>query len=88
MGAAARAAEQLPGLVVFPNPAQGRVAVQGVGPGRVLTSLYDLTGRLLVPATALPASQQLTLPVALPAGIYLLHVSTPQGQRVVRLATQ
>ena len=78
----------LPDLTVFPNPAQGgEVLVSGTGRSPVQCALYDLAGRCLLPVTVLPASQLLLLP-PVPAGIYLLHISTPEGQRTVRLARQ
>jgi hypothetical protein len=87
-GTAAKPGQGLPALSVFPNPAQDRVTVQGAGAGPVRCSLSDVAGRQLLAPVSLPADGTLALPVALPAGLYLLQVETPTGRRTLRLATQ
>ncbi|MBD2721553.1 IPT/TIG domain-containing protein [Hymenobacter sp. BT189] len=88
VGTAAQAGQQLPELRVFPNPAQDRVAVLGTGSGPVRCSLYDLTGRRLLPPVLLPADGMLALPPGLPVGLYLLQVETLAGRHTLRVATQ
>jgi hypothetical protein len=88
IGTAVRTGQALPELTVFPNPAHEQFTVRGVGTGPVQASLFDLTGRRLLAPTTLPATQILRLPTALPAGIYLLQITTSAGSRTVRLLTQ
>jgi hypothetical protein len=87
-GTATKPGQSLPDLSVFPNPAQGRVMVQGTGVGPVRCGLYDLAGRRLAAPVTLPADGHLALPANLPTGLYLLQVETPTGRRTLRLATQ
>ena len=68
-----------PGLAleVSPNPTDGRVTV-ACGEPMELLEVYDTKGALLRRAT--PASDRATLDLAaLPAGTYLLRVTTPQA---------
>ena len=68
-----------PGLAleVSPNPTAGRVTV-ACGEPMELLEVYDTKGALLRRAT--PASDRATLDLsALPAGTYLLRVTTPQA---------
>ena len=68
-----------PGLAleVSPNPTDGRVTV-ACGEPMELLEVYDTKGSLLRRAT--PASDRATLDLAaLPAGTYLLRVTTPQA---------
>lgn len=71
---ASRAAQALPGLSVYPNPAQSQLTVALPRPGAARVALRDLAGRLVLATTSLPPSGRLTLPAALPAGTYLLEV--------------
>ncbi|GAB2861828.1 hypothetical protein GCM10027044_22650 [Hymenobacter ruber] len=88
VGTATQTAQALPELTIFPNPAHDQITVRGVEMGLAKTSLYDLTGRLLLPATVLPASGMLSIPSRLPAGLYLLQCETPTGARTLRLLIQ
>ena len=88
VGTAAQAGQPLPELAIFPNPAHNQITVRGVGAGPVQASLYDLSGRLLLAPAVLPATQLLHLPAGLPAGVYLLQVTTSAGSRTVRLLTE
>ncbi|MBH8568051.1 IPT/TIG domain-containing protein [Microvirga sp. STS02] len=88
VGTATLAAQALPELAIFPNPAHDQITVRGVGTGPAKTSLYDLTGRLLLPATLLPTSGVLSIPSRLPVGLYLLQCETPTGARTLRLLIQ
>ncbi|WP_375417973.1 IPT/TIG domain-containing protein [uncultured Hymenobacter sp.] len=77
---AAQASQALPGLKVFPNPATDRLTVALPTTGAATVALRDLTGRVVLAPAALPADQQLRLPAALAAGVYLLEVR--QGTQV------
>ena len=88
LGTATKPGQALPELRMFPNPAAGRVTVQGAGAGPVRCSLSDVAGRQLLAPVVLPADGGLALPATLPAGLYLLQVETPAGRRTLRLATQ
>jgi hypothetical protein len=74
-GTATSAAQALPGLVVFPNPATDRVTVELSAAGAATVALRDLTGRVVLAPTALAADKQLCLPASLAAGMYLLEVN-------------
>ena len=88
VGTATQATQPLPELTVFPNPAHGQITVRGVGTGPVQASLFDLAGRLLLAPSVLPATQLLRLPAGLPAGLYLLQITTAAGSRTVRLRSE
>jgi len=68
------AAQALPGLAVFPNPATDRLTVALPTAGAATVALRDLAGRAVLAPAALAADQQLHLPARLPAGMYLLEV--------------
>jgi hypothetical protein len=74
-GTATSAAQALPGLVLFPNPATNRVTVELPAAGAATVALRDLTGRVVLAPAALAADKQLRLPASLAAGMYLLEVS-------------
>lgn len=82
------AGQALPTLQVYPNPAQHYLTVAAGRPGSVRTTLLDLTGRVVLPAAELPASQRLELPAQLAAGSYLLRVECQGEQRVLRVQKQ
>ena len=71
---AAAAGLALPGLAVFPIPATDRLTIQLPTSGAVTVALRDLAGRLVLGPAPLAADQLLRLPLALPAGVYLLEV--------------
>jgi hypothetical protein len=60
---------------VYPNPSEGDVTVSVVEPSVV--TVYDVTGRMVVPAT--PVTQQSPLTLQLPAGVYGIRISNAQG---------
>ena len=68
------AANALPGLVVFPNPAIDRLTVELPTSAPATVALRDLAGRLVLVPAALGADHQLLLPVSLASGVYLLEV--------------
>ena len=68
------AANALPGLVVFPNPAIDRLTVELPTSAPATVALRDLAGRLVLAPAALGADHQLLLPVSLASGVYLLEV--------------
>ena len=68
------AANALPGLTVFPNPATDRLTVALPTAAPATVALRDLAGRLVLAPAALGADQQLRLPAALASGVYLLEV--------------
>lgn len=70
-------------LNVYPNPSDGLVYVSAEQPLQKLRVL-DITGKQLMLRTASGNSQQLDLS-ALPAGIYLLEISTGSGQYTRRI---
>ena len=85
------AAEPLPELAVFPNPARDVLTVTWSSPAQVLTAaLLDATGRAVFEKNdfAPGAVQfQMPLPAALPSGTYALRLTTNRGvvsQVVVR----
>ena len=68
------AANALPGLLVFPNPATDRLTVELPTSAPATVALRDLAGRLVLAPAALGADHQLRLPAALASGVYLLEV--------------
>ena len=68
------AANALPGLLVFPNPATDRLTVELPTSAPATVALRDLAGRLVLVPAALGADHQLRLPAALASGVYLLEV--------------
>ncbi|MFN3596727.1 MAG: phosphodiester glycosidase family protein [Rubricoccaceae bacterium] len=86
LGASAAEAEpaRAPAFALWPNPASGALTLRlALGaPGTVRVRLRDALGRtLLADEAAWPAGERahrLSLP-ALPAGVYFVHVETPEG---------
>ena len=74
------AANALPGLSVFPNPATDRLTVELPTAAPAIVALRDLTGRLVLAPAALGADHLLRLPASLASGVYLLEVR--QGTEV------
>lgn len=76
---------QVTDLQVYPNPASGTLtaAFSLTEAAEVETGLYDLAGRLVVHGQGgymAPGTQQVPFDVqALPAGLYLLRIRTPEG---------
>ncbi len=64
-------------IQVYPNPAQSFLRLETDTPLRA--SLFDLSGRQVLPSTAVESTAQLDLS-ALPAGTYLLQSFSPEGQ--------
>ncbi len=82
-GTATLAANALPGLTVFPNPATDRVTVSLPTSAPATVALRDLTGRLLLAPAVLGADHQLVLPTGLARGLYLLEVQQ-EGVTAIR----
>ena len=82
-GTATLAANALPGLTVFPNPATDRVMVLLPTSAPATVALRDLTGRLLLAPAVLGADHQLVLPTGLARGLYLLEVQQ-EGLTAIR----
>jgi hypothetical protein len=68
------AANGLPGLTVFPNPATDRLTVELLTSAPATVALRDLAGRLVLAPATLGADHQLRLPALLASGVYLLEV--------------
>jgi hypothetical protein len=68
------AANALPGLTVFPNPATDRLTIKLPTSAAATVALRDLAGRLVLAPLALGADHQLLLPASLASGVYLLEV--------------
>lgn len=68
------AANALPGLTVFPNPATDRLNVELPTSAPATVALRDLAGRLVLLPAALGANHQVMLPATLASGVYLLEV--------------
>ncbi|MET4076454.1 IPT/TIG domain-containing protein [Hymenobacter sp. UYCo722] len=68
------AANALPGLTVFPNPATDRLTVELPTSAPATVALRDLAGRLVLAPAPLGADHQLLLPASLASGVYLLEV--------------
>ncbi|MDQ2795129.1 MAG: IPT/TIG domain-containing protein [Bacteroidota bacterium] len=68
------AANALPGLTVFPNPATDRLTVALPTAAPATVALRDLAGRLVLAPAPLGADHQLRLPASLASGVYLLEV--------------
>ncbi|RZJ89508.1 MAG: T9SS type A sorting domain-containing protein, partial [Hymenobacter sp.] len=63
-----------PQLAVYPNPFHSSLTVLVPGAGSVKVLLREVTGRVVLPLTALPANKELDLPHDLATGVYLLEV--------------
>ena len=79
------AAQALPGLVVFPNPAIDRVTVELPNSTAATVALRDLTGRVVLAPAPLAADHQLLLPVSLASGVYLLEVQQGNTTAIRRI---
>ena len=84
-GTATAAANALPGLSVFPNPATDRLTVALPTTGAATVALRDLTGRVVLAPATLGADKQLVLPATLACGIYLLEVKQGDVTAVRRI---
>ncbi|GAB2861303.1 IPT/TIG domain-containing protein [Hymenobacter ruber] len=82
------AANALPGLSVFPNPATDRLTVALPTAAPATVTLRDLTGRLVLAPAALGADHQLLLPTSLAPGVYLLEVQQGPATAVRRIQKQ
>lgn len=80
------AANALPGLTVFPNPAADRLTVELPAAAPASVVLRNLVGRLLLAPAALGADHQMQLPVSLASGLYLLEVQQGGTRAVRRIA--
>ncbi|MDB5269757.1 MAG: hypothetical protein JWP58_2797 [Hymenobacter sp.] len=82
---ATTAANALPGLSVFPNPATDRLTVALPSAAPATVALRDLTGRLVLAPAALAPDHQLLLPATLATGVYLLEVQQGAATAVRRI---
>ena len=80
------AANALPGLSVFPNPATDRFTVELPSPAPATVALRDLAGRLVLAPAALGPDHQVQLPASLASGLYLLEVRQGSTLAVRRIA--
>ncbi|TGE14344.1 T9SS type A sorting domain-containing protein [Hymenobacter elongatus] len=85
---AAAPGRALPALQAYPNPAHDYVLVETGTREPVTVALFDRLGREVLPTHFLPATQRVSLPATLPAGLYLLQVRSRSGQRTVRLVKE
>ena len=81
------AANALPGLLVFPNPATDRLTLTLPSAAPATVALRDLAGRVVLTPAPLAADHQLRLPAGLARGIYLLEVQQ-SGTLAVRRIEQ
>ncbi len=86
------ALETKPLALVYPNPVSSEATLQLdlIRSQQLEVQLHDMQGRLVKPLFAgfLPSGEQklhLIFPQDLPAGYYLLHVNTEEGQSAIRL---
>ena len=80
------AANALPGLMVFPNPAINRLTIELPTSAPATVALRDLAGRLVLAPAALGTDHQLLLPVSLASGVYLLEVRQGTTVAIRRIA--
>ena len=73
-GTATLAANALPGLAVFPNPATDRVTLSLPTSAPATVALRDLSGRVVLAPVVLGSDRVLRLPASLASGLYLLEV--------------
>ena len=76
----------LPGLALYPNPAQDRLTVTLPTAGAATVALRDLTGRVVLAEAPLAANGVVTLPASLATGTYLLEVRQNGVTAVRRVA--
>ena len=77
---AARAAREVAGLALYPNPNSGEVFVRLAQPGAVALEVRDALGRLVAQPTLSAGQSRFVLPAGLAAGTYLVRVA--QGDAV------
>ncbi|MET4075607.1 IPT/TIG domain-containing protein [Hymenobacter sp. UYCo722] len=80
------AANGLPGLTVFPNPATDRLTLELPNPAPATVALRDLAGRLVLAPAVLGADHQVQLPASLARGTYLLEIRQGSTLAVRRIA--
>ncbi|MBF9222734.1 IPT/TIG domain-containing protein [Hymenobacter ruricola] len=85
LGTAAQPSHLMAGWQAYPNPVQEQVFFSGSGVEAATATLYDLLGRQVLGPVAVAGRDGLRLPASLPAGIYQLHLASPEGQRTLRL---
>ena len=64
-------------ILLYPNPTNGRIRVQSLGNGIQDVSVYDVTGRLVIPAATGARQDETNLVLdasGLPAGIYFAKI--------------
>ena len=80
------AANALPGLAVFPNPAADHLTVELPSAAPATVALRDLAGRLVLAPAPLGADHLVLLPASLARGLYLLEVRQGNTLAVRRIA--
>ena len=82
-------------VLVYPNPAHNQVTVSvryGLSGEEVKATLMDLSGRQLLilgtGRTDRAGGWQVSVPVSVPSGMYLLRVETPRTQQVFKFIRQ
>lgn len=82
---ASAAAQALPELSIYPNPATDYVQVELPQATAFTVSLRDLLGRQVLAPVVLQAHQPLRLPASLAAGVYLLEIQQGTTKAVRRI---
>ena len=77
-------------MTVFPNPCRTRATIRVSGSSFLLhpssLSVYDVSGRIVLQSSILNLQSSMTLDLrSLPAGIYMLTLSTPTGNLTHKL---
>jgi hypothetical protein len=75
-------------LAVYPNPFHSRLTVLAPGAGPIKVLLREVTGRVVLPLSNLPANKELELPHDLATGIYLLELHQGDSITTRRLIRQ
>ncbi|MFN8715211.1 MAG: carboxylesterase family protein [Bacteroidota bacterium] len=73
-----------PQVNVYPNPFKDVLQVEYAGIGPAVFSLTDALGRVVLTGTLNPGRSQIRTGENLPAGIYLLSITSAQGGQVVK----
>ena len=72
-------------VTVYPNPARDVIIVEAADGTEIADiTLYDLNGRIVGTKNYSPLQRATINLKDLPAGTYLLHIRTPNGQEIIR----
>lgn len=81
-----------PRFIVYPQPSQGLIHIQGedLARGPVTLELYTLFGEVIAreATTSINGQMDAVMQYDAPAGIYLLRIATPQGSAYFRVVRQ